>query len=74
MDAKTLIIDRIEEGIAVCEDAARGMVEVALDALPEGAREGSVLKDAGSEGWQLDAEAAQEIKQRIAQKMDALFK
>lgn len=68
-----LIIDRIEEGIAVCEDAARGMVEIAVENLPKGAKEGSVLKDAG-EGWQLDLEGVQEIAERIAQKMDALFK
>ena len=36
-----LIIDRIEEGKAVCEDAAGG--QVVLDHVPEGALEGDVL-------------------------------
>lgn len=36
-----LIIDRIEEGKAVCEDEAGG--QVILDKVPEGASEGDVL-------------------------------
>ncbi len=36
-------IDRIEEGIAVCEGADGSSLRVRLAQLPDGAREGSVL-------------------------------
>ena len=42
MDGKRLIIDRIENGIAVCE-TSDGMSEIPVSQLPLGVREGSVL-------------------------------
>ena len=38
-----LIVDRITEGIAVCETEAQTFVRVSLEELPENVREGSVL-------------------------------
>ena len=38
-------IDRIEGGVAVCEDADGARKEILITDLPEGAREGDVLTE-----------------------------
>lgn len=40
-----LIIDRIVNGLAVCEGRNGGQVKLPLSALPEGAREGDVIRE-----------------------------
>lgn len=50
-----LIIDRLEEGIAVCEPENGPMVELPLAKLPQGVREGDVLIPNG-EGYRIDLE------------------
>ena len=40
-----LIIDRIEDGIAVCETEDGGRVEIASELLPEGACDGDVIEE-----------------------------
>ena len=53
-----LIIDRIEGGFAVCENENQQMINISLADLPEGVREGNVLKyDDGVYFVDKDAEA-----------------
>ena len=39
------IIDRLEEGLAVCETESRERISIPADHLPEGIKEGDVLKE-----------------------------
>jgi len=66
------IIDRIEEGLAVCEHGDGSFAHIPVEALPEGAREGSVLVFA--EGiWALDLRTEQERRKRLFAKQEGLF-
>lgn len=67
-----IIVDRIEEGFAVVYFGDEKRV-IPLSELPEGVREGSVLKQS-SEGFVLDPEAEAERRKHISQKMRRLFK
>jgi hypothetical protein len=40
---RLLIVDRIIESFAVCEDERNNQIELSLDLLPEGVREGDAL-------------------------------
>ena len=67
-----IIVDRIEEGIAVAyEDAVK--LELPLSELPEGVHEGSVLRRTES-GWETDPSAEAERRERIAERMRRIFK
>lgn len=66
-----MIVDRIEEGIAVVFSNGEKL-ELPLSDLPEGVREGSVLVPSGS-GYVLDMETEQRRRMAIAEKMDRLF-
>lgn len=46
-------IDRIEENFAICEGENRQRLEIPRDRLPEGAKEGDVLRLTGGE-YQID--------------------
>ena len=48
-----LIVDRIEAGFAVCEDAHLALRRIALAALPKGVREGDCLRPDG-DGYIID--------------------
>lgn len=67
-----IIIDRIEEEMAVAYSGDI-RIEIPLAELPEGTREGSVLRATDS-GYELDLEAEAERRARIASKMKRLFK
>lgn len=67
-----IIVDRIEEGIAVAYDSGVKM-DIPLSGLPDGVHEGSVLRRTES-GWELDPAAESERRARIAEKMRRLFK
>ena len=67
-----IIVDRIEEGFAVVYFGDEKRV-IPLSDLPEGVREGSVLKHS-SEGFVPDPEAEAERRRQISQKMRRLFK
>ena len=72
MDEKW-VIDRMEGNIAICEERNTGKKkEIAKEQLPEGAKEGSVLKQE-NEKYVLDKETQKEIEERIRQKMDNLW-
>lgn len=67
------IVDRVEEGMAVCEDEQKQMHTFPLTQLPEGTREGDVL--ICEEGhFTLDTNAREQRAQRIRTKMRRLWK
>ena len=39
------IIDRLEEGIAVCENELKKLISIPTDLLPDGLKEGDVLEE-----------------------------
>ena len=59
-----IIIDRIDDGIAVLETDT-GMQTVSADQMPEGARDGDVLHD----HYEVDAIATEERRNRILERM-----
>ena len=66
-----IIVDRIEEGTAVVffDDERR---EIPLGRLPDGVREGSVLRETES-GLVLDTEAENERRRKLAERTRRLF-
>ena len=69
-----LIIDRIEDGYAVCEDMdTRGTLTYPPGALPEGAKPGDVLSDCGG-GFKIDRKATQARRKRIKKMYKGLLK
>ncbi len=72
MQSTSLIVDRIEGTIAVCETASASIVDVPLSDLPEGTKEGSVLRfENGS--YVIDAEEERSRRSRIESKAKRLF-
>lgn len=68
-----IIVDRIEGAFAVCEMDDKSMQNIALSELPAGIKEGDVLAvDNGT--YLIDAKQTKERTERIAQKMNRLFK
>lgn len=67
-----LIIDRIEEGFAVCQDDKGGYINVPVDLLPKGAGEGAALK-AIDGGYALDGAYGAERRRTLENKMNSLF-
>lgn len=63
-----VVIDRIEEGFAVCETEKRVMINFAVEMLPEGIKEGTVL-DIDGENIIID-EIETEVREKEA--MDLL--
>lgn len=62
-----LVVDRIEDNIAVCENRNNGkMKNILLSELPEGVKEGSILKW-NNDKYEIDL--SNEIEQRIEKKM-----
>ena len=54
----TYSIDRIEEGIAVCESAEGETVRVRAETLPDGAKEGSLVSFSDGQWTLLEDETA----------------
>lgn len=72
-DIKEITIDRFENDIAVCENReTKEIVNIKLEKLPEGAKEGSILTF--KEGkFILNQEKEREVSKRIKEKMDNLW-
>ena len=69
---KKLIVDRMEGNFAVCETETSDIINISLDILPEGAKEGSVLQF--SEGkYNLLYKEEEERKKRISELQDDIF-
>ncbi len=67
-----LIVDRIVEGIAVLETEDLSHIEIEINKLPVGAKEGTVLLFDG-ENYTVDADEEALRRQRILQKQRMLF-
>lgn len=68
-----LTVDRITQGIAVLEKEDMSHIEVSLNLLPGGVKEGSVLCFDG-EAYRLDSEAENAARERIINKQRSIFK
>ena len=66
------IIDRLEEGIAVCENELKKLISSPTDLLPDGLKEGDVLEE--QEGRFLRDEQGTEARRKeIRKKLMDLF-
>ena len=73
-NVKEYTVDRIEGDYAVCEDSqTQEMVNIKIDSLPKGIKEGSVIKFENNE-YRIDEEKEKETSERIKQKMNNLWK
>lgn len=69
----TLVVDRIEGDIAVCENRSNGvMINIQLSKLPSNVKEGSVIKYYDGR-YRLDSDEQKNVEDRIKDKMDALW-
>jgi hypothetical protein len=73
MKAQLLIVDRFEGGFAVREQEDGTMVDLDMKFLPNGTKEGGVLKFENSV-YAIDTDATLERARRIRQLMDELWK
>ena len=60
------IIDRLEEGIAVCENELKKLISIPKDLLPDGLKEGDVLEE--QEGRFLRDEQGTEARRKEMRK------
>ena len=60
------IIDRLEEGIAVCENELKKLISIPKDLLPDGLKEGNVLEE--QEGRFLRDEQGTEARRKEMRK------
>lgn len=67
-----MIVDRIEGRIAVIELEDGSHIDVPLSKLPEGTREGSVLRKK-SGGFELDPRQERERRKKAAERTKRLF-
>ncbi len=65
-------VDRIEEGIAVCEDENGEILKVKLEELPSEVREGDVILKDGT-GFVLMSDETEERKKRMASLQKSIF-
>jgi len=68
-----LIIDRFEEGFAVCEREDKVMINIKKELLPEGAEEGQVIL-IKEEGIVIDYEETKRRKKEIEEATKELWK
>lgn len=64
---KKLVVDRIEAGFAVCEIEEGSFADLPLRALPDGIKEGDVIKIS------VEAEETDKRKKNINKLMNSLF-
>ena len=73
LEEKTLVIDRFEGDIAVCENRKTQEIEnIDIKNLPANIKEGDILKLKNNE-YQIDTEAREEAENRINEKLKNLF-
>ena len=71
--SKILVVDRIENNIAVCENRkSKKMIEIELSKLPQNVKEGTVLKYKRGK-FSIDSEKQKEIEERIQEKMNSIW-
>lgn len=64
------IIDRLEDGIAVCENELKKLISIPKDKLPEGLREGDVLEEQGGVFSRSDEDTARRRSEMRKKLMD----
>lgn len=70
---ETLVIDRIEGNIAVCENRYNKIIiEIDISKLPMGVKEGTVIRYFDGKYW-IDEEEQNNIEERIQNKMNNLW-
>ncbi len=67
-----MTVDRIENGIAVIDEDGK-RTDIPLSELPEGTREGSLLKRENGKLY-LDTKAEKALREKLKKRTDALFK
>ncbi|MEE1055766.1 MAG: DUF3006 domain-containing protein [Acutalibacteraceae bacterium] len=70
---KTLIIDRFENGYAICEDKDKSFFGIELSELPKGVKSGDVLDIDDNSKIKINLEETQRRKSRMQGKMKKLF-
>lgn len=68
-----IVIDRIENEIAVCEMEDGNTLYIALTLLPDNAAEGDVLQISEESGYLIDSEATQLRKKAMHSRLTSLF-
>lgn len=67
------VVDRIEEYIAVCQNLDnKEMIEIALEKLPKGIKEGKVIS-LENDVYSIDENEENERRKRIEEKMNRLW-
>ena len=66
-------VDRIEEDVAVCQNASGEAVQVNAASLPEGVKEGSVLRLQADGTWVPDPQTEEATRARVRGKLNRLF-
>lgn len=69
---KTYIIDRLEEGFAVCENEANEQLLISMEQLPENAKEGDVLQEEDG-NFSVNQEETEARRARMRRKLMDLF-
>ncbi len=65
-------VDRIEESFAVCEDENGKLTDIELAILPEGVREGDIIRITDGEAVILEEET-EDRRKKLAEKRRAIF-
>ncbi|MBE6784977.1 MAG: DUF3006 domain-containing protein [Ruminococcaceae bacterium] len=68
-----LTVERISDGIAVLEKEDMTHLEVSINSLPDGVKEGNVLIFDGT-SYSIDPEAEARARERIISKQRSIFK
>ena len=66
------IIEKIENGVAALENSGE-IIEVEASLLPQGAKEGDILKR-DSSGYTIDSEATSARRKELFKKQQSIFK
>lgn len=70
---QSLIIDRIEGDIAVCENAERCHIELKLSEISGPAREGDILRPELDDGYTVDTTATAQRREKMMRRQNKLF-
>jgi len=67
------VVDRIEEGVAVCENLETGeKLELDAQKFLNGAKEGDVIRH-GADGYVIDTDFTKQRKAELADRLNRLF-
>ena len=66
------IIDRLEEGLAVCENEQKKIITIPRTMLPNEVKEGDILKEEKG-SFTLDPESRKKRRKAIRKKLEDLF-